>query len=310
MIYIGRFAPSPTGPLHFGSLVAAIASYLEAKSNQGKWLVRMEDLDKPREMPEAASGILQTLESYGFEWDNEVVYQSQRSPFYQDALEEIKSQSLIYACSCSRKEIADSASHGIEGLIYPGTCRHLQRTSSVFSSHPSSLPSPAASRPSSLRIKVNDDLITFDDAIQGFQQQQLQRDIGDFVLKRADNIFAYQLAVVVDDALQGITHIVRGADLLISTPRQIYLQGVLGYPQPQYAHVPLAINHNGEKLSKQTLALPLKTEHAPDQLWRALAFLGQQPPAVLKDANLGEIWQWAQQHWQIKNVSPHNALAT
>ncbi len=292
-MYIGRFAPSPTGPLHFGSLIAAVASYLEAKTHQGQWLLRMEDIDRPREMQGAAQDIVDSLTAFGFVWDGEMAYQSQRNIHYQLAFEQLQSQALVYACSCSRKEIADSASHGIEGLVYPGTCRHQ----------------PAKAGHQAWRVKVNTDPVIFHDAIQGAQQQQLDRDIGDFVLKRADALFAYQLAVVVDDALQNVTHVVRGADLLASTPRQIYLQRLLGYPQPQYAHLPLAINQQGEKLSKQTLAAPLHLQQARLQLWLALDFLGQQPPLSLKQSPIDTIWQWAFEHWQLAYIQPHNALA-
>ncbi|HSH55132.1 MAG TPA: tRNA glutamyl-Q(34) synthetase GluQRS [Methylotenera sp.] len=287
-MYVGRFAPSPTGPLHFGSLIAAVASYLEAKSQQGKWLVRMEDLDKPREMQGAADDILRTLLAFGFEWDDDVVYQSQRTALYQDAFEKLQSEGLIYPCSCSRKEIADSATNGIEGLVYPGTCRAgmtQSRTQYAW------------------RIRVTDEILSFDDAIQGSQSQQLKRDIGDFVLKRADGLFAYQLAVVVDDASQHITHIVRGADLLSSTPRQIYLQRLLGFKQPLYAHIPLAVNKQGEKLSKQNLALPINKQHANQLVFDALVFLGQNPPLSVKQSSLSEIWQWAKKNWQSSRIS-------
>lgn len=287
-MYVGRFAPSPTGPLHFGSLVAAVASYCDAKANQGRWLVRMEDVDKPREMPGAADDILHTLHAFGFEWDGEVVYQSERNALYQQAFQQLLDMKLIYPCSCSRKEIADSATHGIEGLVYAGTCRAgmLQhKTQHAW------------------RVSVTDEILSFNDAIQGQQSQQLNRDIGDFVLKRADGLFAYQLAVVVDDANQQITHIVRGADLLNSTPRQIYLQQLLGLAQPHYAHIPLAVNSDGEKLSKQNLALPINKEHAPQLIFDALLFLGQNPPPTLKQNSLPEIWQWAIHNWQLSKIS-------
>jgi glutamyl-Q tRNA(Asp) synthetase len=297
-MYVGRFAPSPTGPLHFGSLVAAVASYCEARANQGLWLVRMEDLDKPREMKGAADTILHQLEAFGFEWDGEVVYQSKRTSLYQQAFEQLqnnglKKSGLIYPCSCSRKEIADSATNGIEGLVYPGTCRYgmLQpRTQHAW------------------RVKVTDEIVSFDDAIQGYQSQLLSRDIGDFVLKRADGLFAYQLAVVVDDASQGITHILRGADLLSSTPRQIYLQQLLGFNQPFYAHIPLAVNSHGEKLSKQNLALPINREHAPQLIFDALVFLGQNPPSALKQTSLTEIWEWAILNWQYSKISRERSI--
>ena len=294
---IGRFAPSPTGPLHFGSLLAALASYLEAKTQDGLWLVRMEDLDKPREVAGAANHILNTLEKFGLEWDGQVVYQSQRSELYQEALNQIKAKSLIYQCSCSRKEIADSynqkqAQHGIDGLIYPGTCRDK---SSTF-------------KPYAERIKVKDQNISFNDAIQGRINQNLATQIGDFVLKRADGLFAYQLAVVVDDHLQGVTHIVRGADLLDSTPRQIYLQQVLGYSTPKYAHIPVASNQAGEKLSKQTLATPIDANNAPNLLINALDFLGQTPPQDLSNYKAQEILAWAMQHWALDKIPKQRSI--
>lgn len=281
---VGRFAPSPTGPLHFGSLIAAVASYCEAKIQAGKWLLRMENLDRPREMAGAADIILQQLEDFGFEWDGEVVYQSERSELYADALDSLKQQNLVYPCTCTRKEIADSSTQlGIEGVIYPGTCLH----------HPLKANAPCA-----WRIKVPNRDIGFEDAIQGFIKQNLSTDIGDFILKRADGLFAYQLAVVVDDAEQGITHIVRGADLLDSTPRQIYLQQKLGISTPLYAHVPVACNSSGEKLSKQTLAPSLDIKYRSISLHEALTFLGQQPPAQLKHENIQTLWQWTFSHWQ------------
>jgi len=294
-MYIGRFAPSPTGPLHFGSLIAAVASYCEAKTHQGKWLVRMEDLDKPREVKDAADTILHQLEAFGFEWNDTVLYQSQRSNFYADALETLKQKQLIYPCTCTRKEIADSSNaFGIDGVIYPGTC--LQHTIK-------------ANAPIAWRIKTDNAKISFNDTIQGEISQNLSADIGDFILKRADGLFAYQLAVVVDDAAQGVTHIVRGADLLDSTPRQIYLQQLLGYSTPQYAHVPVASNVAGEKLSKQTLAKPITENDANHLIFETLNFLGQHPDANLKNASLSEIWGWAINHWDIKKVPRQRAIA-
>ncbi|HSH73621.1 MAG TPA: tRNA glutamyl-Q(34) synthetase GluQRS [Methylophilaceae bacterium] len=285
--YIGRFAPSPTGPLHFGSLVAAVASFLEAKSREGLWLLRMEDLDQPREVPGAADSILKTLEVFGFKWDGAVMYQSQRQQAYAAALHHLQQDHFVYPCACTRKEIADSAIHGIDGLIYPGKCRD-------------GLLSGQHARAWRIRAEAT---ITFNDAIQGSMSQDLARDIGDFVLKRADGLFAYQLAVVVDDAEQGISHIVRGADLLDSTPRQIYLQQKLGFRQPQYAHIPVATNAQGEKLSKQTLALALNANEASKELWQALYFLGQHPPAALRDSPLSELWRWAYENWNLSYVA-------
>ncbi len=294
MPYVGRFAPSPTGPLHFGSLIAAVASYCDAKANQGQWRVRMEDLDKPREMLGAASTILKQLEFFGFEWDGSIVYQSQRTAFYEDALNTLPPQTRIYPCTCSRKEIVDSAiSTGIEGVIYSKRCLL----------HP-----PAPHKQAAYRLITSATDIHFDDGIQGLFRQNLARDIGDFVLKRADGLFAYQLAVVVDDAFQAITHIVRGADLLASTPRQIYLQQQLNYPTPQYAHVPVVCNTAGEKLSKQTLAPAITEQSASALLMQALQFLGQNPPNMLANEALSDIWQWAIVHWQISRVPPLKML--
>ncbi len=298
--YVGRFAPSPTGPLHFGSLVAAVASYCDAKSHGGKWLVRMEDLDKPREVKGAAEDILRALEAFSFEWDDDVVYQSQHDAYYAEALNTLQKQNIIYACTCTRKEIADSTNaQGIDGLIYPRTCFSkigLNKAGLQASIHPAS------------RAVALDKNISFLDAIQGEITQNLARDVGDFIVKRADGLFAYQLAVVVDDALQGISHIVRGADLLVSTPRQIYLQQCLGFSTPSYAHIPIALNSAGEKLSKQTLAQPLSIGLPEHQLFDALNFLGQNPLAELKNATLAEMWRWGIANWSLDNV-PKNRSA-
>ena len=297
--YVGRFAPSPTGPLHFGSLIAAVASYCDAKANNGKWLLRIEDIDQPREMPGAADDILRTLEGFGFAWDGEVVVQSQRHAHYEKALQQL--QQLVYPCTCSRKEIADSSNQmGFEGHIYPKTC---------FNQPCFSKPKVETSIHAAFRVKTTNEPIIFTDAIQGDVHQKLATDIGDFVLKRADGYFAYQLAVVVDDAAQGITHIVRGADLLNSTPRQIYLQQLLGFATPNYAHVPIAVNKMGEKLSKQTLAEPISMRFAGHQLLSALQFLGQHPPIELQNAALSELWAWAITHWQMSNIPRVRAIA-
>ena len=295
--YVGRFAPSPTGALHFGSLVAAVASYCDAKANKGKWLLRMEDLDKPREVTGAADTILQQLEAFGFEWDGEIMYQSQRDDFYADAFNQLQKKALIYPCTCTRKEIADSSlAQGIDALIYAKTCFYKQTTTpSIHAAY---------------RAVVADENSCFLDAIQGEIRQNLARDVGDFIVKRADRLFAYQLAVVVDDAAQNVSHIVRGADLLDSTPRQIYLQQLLGLPTPQYAHNPIATNQVGEKLSKQTLAQPLCTRLAGQQLFEALSFLGQQPPAEIKNYNLSEIWRWAIAHWNMANLPKQRKVIT
>ncbi len=281
--YRGRFAPSPTGPLHFGSLAAAVGSYLDAKHHNGTWLVRMEDLDVPRCVPDAADGILHTLEAFGLRWDEPVIYQSRRTPAYEEALQQLQSLGAAYPCACTRKEIADSALHGIDGQIYPGTCRN-------------GVPSGRKGR--AWRVRAGDHPVGFDDALQGHISQRLESEIGDFVVKRADGLFAYQLAVVVDDAFQGITHVVRGADLLYSAPRQIYLQRLLGLPTPAYMHLPIAVNAQGEKLSKQTLAQPVGMHHAATTLFGVLVFLRQQPPVELQSDNVEQILHWAITNWQ------------
>lgn len=288
-MFRGRFAPSPTGPLHFGSLITAVASFLEAKNQGGDWLVRMEDLDTPRIQPGVADLILYTLDAFGFAWQGEVIYQSHRTDLYEAAMQHLD----IYPCSCSRREIADSAVHRIDGYIYPKTCLfHVPKTNMS----------------TAWRVKTSDFNVQFIDAIQGNICQNVSRDIGDFVIKRADGIFAYQLAVVVDDFAQSISHIVRGADLLDSTPRQIFLQKKLGYPTPRYAHVPIATNVAREKLSKQTLAEPLSVANANQQLFRALLFLGQNPPVELRNSPLSDVWQWAFKHWSLKKIASQRAI--
>ena len=263
MKYRGRFAPSPTGALHFGSLVAAVASWLDARAAGGEWLVRIEDVDTTRTMPGAATEILRALEAMGLTWDGEVLWQSRRSDHYERALERLRAGGHTYRCRCTRKEIADSGIMGLEGAIYPGTCRKL------------GLPVEAGLAE---RMLAPTQPVTFLDRAMGAVSQNVARDIGDFVVKRRDGLHAYQLAVVVDDAEQGVTDVVRGADLLWSTPRQILLQRALGYPTPRYLHFPVATNAAGEKLSKQTGAEAVRAADAPALLRQALQFLGQ-PPA-------------------------------
>jgi glutamyl-Q tRNA(Asp) synthetase len=258
--YRGRFAPSPTGPLHFGSLIAAVASWLDARANNGEWLVRIEDVDETRTVPGAAEGILAQLAAFGLDHDGEVVRQSERKPRYEAALARLSAAGLVYRCRCSRREIADSSPAGPDGLVYPGTCRELRLD---------------ASTPGAERLRSEGEPIAFVDRVQGRITQEVERDIGDFVLKRRDGLHAYQLAVVVDDADQGVTDVVRGADLLASTPRQILLQHRLGLPTPRYLHFPVAIDERGEKLSKQNLASPADASDAARLLNEALAFLGQ-----------------------------------
>ncbi|HYT48367.1 MAG TPA: tRNA glutamyl-Q(34) synthetase GluQRS [Burkholderiales bacterium] len=264
----GRFAPSPTGPLHFGSLVAALASWLDARAAGGRWLVRIEDLDPPREQPGAADDMLRTLERLGLYWDGEVIFQRERTTFYRKSLENLRE--FTYWCGCTRREVADSslglAADGAQ--IYPGTCLNGL---------------PPGRPPRALRLKVSGS-IDFIDRVQGPQRQNLENDVGDFVLLRADGQFAYQLAVVVDDAEQSVTDVVRGADLLDSTARQIFLQRLLGLPTPRYLHVPAAVNAAGEKLSKQTGAQPLDLSQPARGLRRALRFLGQRESTSLEEA--------------------------
>lgn len=269
--YSGRFAPSPTGPLHFGSLVTAVASYCDAKAHQGKWLVRVEDTDIPRIYPGSEEHILTSLEAFQFEPDAEIIFQKNRLDIYESVLDQLKKEGLIYACQCTRKMLGSNA-------IYAGTCRDLNLD---FQGQ-------------AIRVKVQDQQICFDDRLQGRHCSNLQYDLGDFVLKRRDGIINYQLAVVVDDYLQDITHVVRGADLLDNTERQIWLGQLLGYPQLSYMHLPLAMNEQGQKLSKQNLAQALDLSKAPELLQKAIRALGQpnvdldQPRLMLKQA----VAQW------------------
>jgi glutamyl-Q tRNA(Asp) synthetase len=283
--YRGRFAPSPTGPLHFGSLAAALGSCLEARARGGEWLLRMEDVDAPRCSAAFADGMLRTLERLGFEWDGAVMVQSRRTARYRELLDQLKDADLAYPCGCTRRELADSALAPDGAAVYPGTCRN-------------GLPAGKAAR--SWRLRVGDASAAFDDAVQGHVSQRLGQEVGDFVLLRADGYFAYQLAVVADDADQGVTHVVRGADLLDSTPRQIYLQQCLGFPTPGYAHLPVAVNAQGEKLSKQTRAAAVDDLAPARALVAALHFLGQSPPHDLDD--VASVWAWARDNWRLESV--------
>lgn len=289
----GRFAPSPTGPLHFGSLVAALGSYLEARARGGAWLVRMEDVDRPRCKPEHADAILRLLEAAGFEWDGPVMVQSLRTARYAEVLEHLKALGAVYPCGCTRAELEDAPTRmsGVDGApVYPGTCRN-------------GLPADKTARAWRLRMVG---CIDFDDLVQGPQHQDLPREVGDCVLRRADGYFAYQLAVVVDDADQGIDHVVRGADLIHSTARQIYLQRLLGWPTPQYAHLPVALDAAGRKLSKQTLAAPVDARDPWPALRAAALFLGMSAP-VCRLAG-ADFWQWAHVHWNLAGVPRSRSL--
>ncbi|MBL8453772.1 MAG: tRNA glutamyl-Q(34) synthetase GluQRS [Zoogloea sp.] len=290
---VGRFAPSPTGPLHFGSMVAALGSCLSVRTRGGRWLLRIEDVDAPRSVPGAADGILRTLEAYGFAWDGEVVWQTRRTAAYQAAFERLEAAGMLFGCACTRREMADSALARDGTRRYPGTCR-------------AGLAAGREAR--AWRLRVPAGRIRFDDGVQGVIEEDVAADVGDFVLLRADGLFAYQLAVVVDDAEAGVTEVLRGADLLDSTARQIVLQRLLDYPTPAYAHLPVATNAAGEKLSKQTLARSVDGQDPARVLVDALDFLGQGPPVDLAESGLDAVWQWAMGNWSLTRV-PRRRLA-
>jgi glutamyl-Q tRNA(Asp) synthetase len=279
--YRGRFAPSPTGHLHFGSLVAAVASYLAARQAGGEWLVRIEDLDQPRVVPGSKDSIFRTLDDFGFEWTGSIALQSERTDLYQTALERLKDAGRVFPCSCSRKQIAAAGQDGDEPR-YPGWCRNGPLHPGV---------------PVAIRLRTDPGEIAFNDEIQGHVSIDVNAESGDFVLKRRDGLFAYQLAVVVDDAEQGVTDVVRGADLLSSTPRQLLIQQALGFATPKYAHVPLATDHRSVKLSKSAGAGAVDGTQPAQELWRALHFLRQQPPGELRSSPLRPLWEWAVHHW-------------
>jgi glutamyl-Q tRNA(Asp) synthetase len=291
MRYTGRFAPSPTGPLHFGSLVAALASWLDARAADGTWLLRIEDLDKPREQPGAADAILRQLEGLGLTWDGPVLYQSARDASYRAALDALERRGATYPCGCTRSEIADSAL-AIDGArIYPGTCRGGLAP---------------GRRARATRVRTARDPIRFTDRVQGEIAQSVEQEVGDFVLCRADGVIAYQLAVVVDDDAQGVTDVMRGADLLDSTARQIWLQRLLGYSSPRYLHLPAAVTASGEKLSKQTGAPAVDTAQPLRELARALAFLGQPVPEA---ASASELLKHALECWDASLIPRVRAAA-
>lgn len=286
--YVGRFAPSPTGPLHFGSLVTAVASYADAKAAGGRWLLRIEDVDKPRCSGHAETQILRQLAAYGFEHDGEVVRQSERGDIYDAALRRLADRGALFACTCTRKQLEMAPRNRDGEIVYPGTCRNRVE--------------PPAAAPA-LRIRVpdrGDASLDFVDRLYGRISQNLAIDVGDFILRRADGLYAYQLAVVVDDALQGVTHVVRGADLLLNTPRQIFLQRTLGYPAMVYLHVPLVRNAAGEKLSKQTLAPAICVDEALATLHRAWAFLKQAPIGDI--GSIAAFWQRAAEIWDSASL--------
>jgi glutamyl-Q tRNA(Asp) synthetase len=289
MHYVGRFAPSPTGPLHFGSLVTAVASYCDARAHAGQWLLRIENVDTTREVLGASKQIIDSLKSHGFEWDSNIVYQDQRTEFYEKYFNLLKKKSLIYPCSCTRKEIADSTSEsGIEGLIYPRTC----------------YPNEANTKQKmAWRMHVANQYIHFVDRVAGAHTHHMPTDIGDFIIKRADGLFAYHLAVVTDDAKQGVTHVVRGEDLLNSTSRQILLQQALNLQTPSYMHIPIVKNADGEKLSKQTSAPAISNTDVIYNLYQAFTFLNLNPPQSILNASISESWKWAFEQWRTHYIN-------
>ena len=274
---IGRFAPSPTGDLHFGSLVAAVASYLQAKSVGGQWLIRVEDIDPPREVPGSARSILEDLQRFGMQPDQPVLYQSNRSDAYELAITDLLDQGYAYWCGCSRSELPASG-------VYPGTCSNGL---------------PKGKSPRAVRLRVNDVAVGFTDLVQGQVEENLRELVGDFVIRRADGLAAYQLAVVVDDAFQGVTEVVRGADLLGSTARQIHLQNCLGLATPVYAHHPVAVGSDGTKLSKRFGSDPVASSSPAQALEMALRFLGQPCPEGLSDK---ELMAWALSNWRLSRI--------
>jgi glutamyl-Q tRNA(Asp) synthetase len=274
--YIGRFAPSPTGALHFGSLVAAVGSYLQARKANGRWLIRIEDLDPPRVVPGSEARILEELARFGMESDGPIVRQSERSDAYETALNALEQAGLLFACACTRSELPPGP--------YPGTCRRG---------------TPPGRQGRSLRVRVEDRILSFSDRVQGQQAENLAETSGDFIVRRADGFYAYQLAVVVDDAWQGITEIVRGADLLDSTGRQRYLQEALGLPQPRTLHLPIVLDKTGHKLGKRYGADPIERQPTLDALGAALTFLGHRPP---QHGSLAERWDWALAHWDPDRI--------
>ena len=281
----GRFAPTPSGPLHLGSLLAAVGSYLSAKQASGRWLLRIEDLDRHRSISGAAEQIPRILEAFGFEWDGKIEFQNDRIPYYEQALARLEAAGLCYACRCSRSQLAAQPLEPGDELIYPGTCRE----------DPDARHGPHALRFRTGGLPAE---VEFEDRLQGLVSEDCRRKAGDFVIRRRDGFFAYHLAVVVDDELQGVTEVVRGCDLLSCTPRQILLQRAIGYRTPAYAHLPLLLEADGRKLAKSRHAVPLDSDRAAPALWQALAWLRQKPPVELAQATVRDIWAWALPNWR------------
>ncbi|MCS5587171.1 MAG: tRNA glutamyl-Q(34) synthetase GluQRS [Porticoccaceae bacterium] len=288
-ISVGRFAPSPTGPLHFGSLIAALSSFIHAKYHKGKWLVRIEDIDPPREVPGSSDRILRQLEQHGLIWDDQVLYQSSRLDSYNQILQSLRDHKRVYYCQCNRQRLVSL------GGVYDGNCRNLALGPQDCALRLAVTKALSSAEPETVSIG-------FTDNIMGNFSQQLTHGIGDFVLRRRDGLIAYQLAVVIDDQYQGITQVVRGADLLDSTPKQILLQQCLGYQTPEYTHIPLAVNSEGQKLSKQTFAKTLTEGHERENLWIALKWLQQDPPQELRQATVEEIINWGIEHWDLTSI--------
>ena len=293
--YRGRFAPSPTGPLHLGSLFAAVGSFLEARARGGEWLVRIEDIDPPREVPGAAGDILRALEAYSLHWDGAVLFQSRRLGAYRELVDRLRQVGLAYDCACSRSDVEKTnALLGRPGSrVYPGTCRRGTARSDP---------------PPLVRLRTAPETVEFTDRLQGRFAQSIETDVGDFVLLRRDGYAAYQLAVVADDHAQGVTDVVRGTDLLDSTPRQIYLQRLLGYPSPDYMHLPVIATPSGEKLSKQTGATALPNDRKGEIAWQVLDCLGQAPPPPLRGAAPAELWHWAIPRWRPERLAGRRSI--
>jgi len=284
----GRFAPSPTGPLHLGSLYTALARFLEARPKRGQWIVRIDDIDTPRCVPGASEKILKTLEHFGLHWDQPVDYQSKRLDQYREAIHTLKETGRTYPCRCSRKSLEGTKP------VYPGWCRNRNID---------------RNQPHAIRVTVDNHPVSMNDRIQGAFSQNLAASHGDFIIRRRDGIYAYQLAVVLDDAQSGITEVVRGCDLLHNTPRQIHLYRLLGLPIPSYCHIPVLVDQHGHKLSKQTGAPPVESIEPGPLLYQLLQGLGQNPPQALRIALPDEILTWAMTHWNLRKIPKTRQIA-